>query len=82
MFDRIFRKQSKDSEVQDDQDKCVYSSKIQLTQEAQEYWAKVAQKLVVGAINSVDYTAERIFILVSFDEKNLQLICFSKWTAN
>ncbi|RIN48281.1 hypothetical protein BU052_14625, partial [Staphylococcus simulans] len=70
MFDRIFRKQSKDSEVQDDQDKCAYSAKSQLTpQEAQDYWAKLAQKLAVGAINSVDYTAERIFILVSFDEK-------------
>ncbi|MDN8848924.1 hypothetical protein Q0M30_19040, partial [Staphylococcus aureus] len=70
MFDKIFKKQSKDPEVQDDKDKRVYSSKSQLTpQEAQEYWAKVAQKLVVGAINSVDYTAERIFILVSFDEK-------------
>ncbi len=70
MFDKLFKKQSKDPEVQDDKDKHVYSSKSQLTpQEAQEYWAKVAQKLVVGAINSVDYTAERIFILVSFDEK-------------
>ena len=37
---------------------------------------KLAQKLVVGAINSVDHTAERIFILISFNENDSTIDIF------
>lgn len=71
MFDKIFRKKRDASEPQNGNEKYIYSSQSQLTRdEAQHYWEKMAQKLIVGAINSVDYTAERIFILISFDEKD------------
>ncbi len=70
IFRRWFRRKVSNTEKSYDQDNYIYTSNSQLTpDEAQAYWEKVARKLIVGAINSVDHTAERIFILVSFDDK-------------
>src|SRR5699024_10790294 len=67
MFDKFFGKKAHGNHKANEQ--YIYSSSSKLTpQEAQAYWVKMAQKLVVGAINSVDHTAERIFILISFNE--------------
>lgn len=82
IFDKMFKKKVSKSEKYNDYDNYIYTSNSQLTpDDAQAYWEKVARKLIVGAINSVDYTAERIFILVTFDDRMLEcrpLICFSK----
>ncbi|PHK48801.1 hypothetical protein BTJ66_11645 [Staphylococcus edaphicus] len=69
MFDKFFKKSLDASEPKNKH--YIYSSNSKLTlDEAQQFWKKMAQKLVVGVMNSVDYTAERTFILISFNEKD------------
>ena len=71
MFEKLFHKKSNDDDKQkDSSDRYIYSSSSKLTpNEAQAYWVKMAQKIVVGTIKSVEHTAERVFILISFDDK-------------
>jgi hypothetical protein len=70
MFNRLFSKKEHAINHRNSSDRYIYSSTSKLTpDEVQDYWVKVAQKLVVGTMNSVDHTAERIFILLSFEEK-------------
>jgi hypothetical protein len=68
MFDKLFGKKTHgDSNANKNY---IYSSSSKLTpNEAQAYWVKMAQKIVVGTIKSVEHTAERVFILISFDDK-------------
>src|SRR5699024_7467310 len=73
--DKFFGKKAHENHKANEQ--YIYSSSSKLTpQEAQAYWVKMAQKLVVGAINSVDHTAERIFILISFNEDDSTIDIF------
>lgn len=77
MFNRFFRKKTDETDGRDINNQYIYSSENKLTpEEAQKYWAKMAQKVVVTAINSVDHTAERIFILITFDEKDSTIDLF------
>src|SRR5699024_9732308 len=75
MFDKFFGNKT---HVNDKTKKpYIYTTSSKLTpQEAQDYWVKMAQKLVVGAINSVDHTAELIFILISFNEDDSTIDIF------
>lgn len=58
MFEKLFHKKSNDDDKQkDSSDRYIYSSSSKLTpNEAQAYWVKMAQKIVVGTIKSVEHT--------------------------
>lgn len=72
MFDRLFKKQENTGSVGPSEKKSdTHPNSNQLTPEkARQYWAKIASKIIVSTLNCVDHTAERIFILISFDEKD------------
>src|SRR5699024_10668655 len=75
MFDKFFVKNMHGNHKAKEQ--YIYSSSSKHTaQEAVVYWVKLAQKLVVGVINSLDHTDERIFILISFNENDSTIDIF------
>ena len=72
MFDRLFKKnENTDAVGPSEKKRDTHIDNNQLTpEEAQQYWAKIASKIIVSTLNCVDHTSERIFILISFDEKD------------
>lgn len=77
MFNKFFKNKTRNTEHYSVDNEYVYSAERKLTpEEAQKHWAKMAQKLLMTAINSVDYTAERIFILIAFEDKESTIDIF------
>lgn len=75
MFDKLFNNNSGNrdntpEENNSDQQQTNDTGDVLTPSQAQDYWAKIASKVIVSATNSVEHMAERIFILISFDEKN------------
>lgn len=74
MFDKLFKNNydNRDSTPEENSNGQQPHAKenVFTPSQAQDYWAKIASKVIVSATNSVDHMAERIFILISFDEKN------------
>jgi hypothetical protein len=73
MFDKLLKnnEDNRDCTPEESNDnQQVHANEDVLTpSQAQDYWAKIASKIIVSATNCVDHMAERIFILISFDEK-------------
>src|SRR5699024_6044877 len=75
MFDKLFGKKTHGDPNAHKNYNYSSSSKPKL-QEAQAYYVKMAQKFIVIAINSVDHTAVRVFILVSVNEDDSTIDIF------
>ncbi|WP_251943589.1 hypothetical protein [Staphylococcus sp. Marseille-Q5304] len=70
MFNKLFKRRTNELPKEKELNN---PSRGLTTEEIEAYWVKSAKKLVYGTNKSVENTADRIFILLSFDDVSIDI---------